>query len=918
MITARLGVLCAALLVAAGASAQQYIVSTVAGGAAPPSPAVATSSSVGNTNSVATDSAGNFYFSGDQCVFKVDTSGKLTVIAGNSRRGYSGDGGLAVNAQLYDPYGVAVDASGNVYIADELNNRVRKVSTAGIITTVAGIGTAGFSGDGGSATQAQLHFPLNVAVDSAGNLYISDLFNNRVRKVSPAGIIVTFAGGGAANPGDGGQATAAVIASPSGITTDSLGDVFVADRNGMRVREISPTGVISTVAGNGTAGYSGNGGLAVNAELYLPSDVAVDASGDIYIADFSNNFIREVTAGGIINNVPVGAIMNGPSGLALNSSGNLYVADRFNNRVLKVVAGGGATTVAGNGLERFSGDGGPATSAQLNLTTGVALDQNGNLYIADGLNGRVREVSATGVITTVAGGGTATTTSDGGLATSASLVNPQGVAVDSAGNLYIADAGANRIRKVSTGGIITTIAGKGSQGFSGDAGLAVNAELSDPNCVVVDGSGNLYILDSGNARIREVSTNGIITTLAGGGGSTDDGIPAYQAWLAPYSIAVDSSGNLYVADSLTSRIRKVSNGIITSLPSSAAVGGLAVDTSGTLYISSSNGIEKVTSPGVLVPIAGTSVVPYSGGSGAGSVVSTQPVPSVIGYSGDGGPALSAQFFLSTGGAPSGMAVDGSGRVYVADTGNYAVRVLQPVSQSVIVSAVVDAASESATPVSPGQIVVIYGSGLGPSPAVVNQPVSGVFATNVGGTTVYFNSIPAPILYTSATQVTAIVPYGVTGSTAQLTLVYQGQILPALTLPVAASAPSFFTSNQTGAGQAAALNVVDGTFNSATNPVKIGAYIELFATGEGQTNPAGVDGKVGGSTATHPNASVTATVGGLPAAVQYAGGVFGDVAGLMQVNLLIPAGVQPGGYVPVVLQVGNTSSNLGTWIAVAGN
>jgi uncharacterized protein (TIGR03437 family) len=905
--TARLKIFGAALLVAGGASAQQYVVSTVAGGAAPPSGVPAASSSVGNTNSVATDAAGNFYFSGDQCVFKVDTTGKLTVIAGNSRRGYSGDGGLAVNAQLYNPYGVAVDASGNVYIADELNNRIRRVSPAGIITTVAGGGTAGFSGDGGPAVQAQLHFPLNVAVDASGNLYISDLFNNRVRKVSPAGIIVTFAGGGVSSPGDGGQATAAAISGPSGITTDSLGDVFVAERSGNRVRKISPAGVISTVAGNGTAGYSGNGGLAVNAELYLPSDVAVDASGDIYIADFNNNFIREVSSAGIIGTVPEGAVMNGPSGVSLDGSGNLYVADRFNNRILKVVANGSATAIAGNGIERFSGDGGPATSAQLNLTTGVALDQLGNLYIADGLNGRVREVSTSGIINTVAGGGAPPGTGDGGMATSAYLVNPQGVAVDSAGNLYIADAGANRVRKVSTGGIITTVAGNGTQGFSGDASLAINAELSDPTCIVVDGSGNLYILDSGNERIREVATNGIITTLAGGGGSTDDGVPSYQAWIAPSSIAVDSAGNLFISDFLTFRIRKVANGTITSVTQTTSAGGLAVDASDNLYVAAATGVQKIISLGIPVPIAGTGV---------------------NGFSGDGGPALNAQFFLSAGGAPSGLAVSASGQIYVADTGNYSVRLLQPVSQSAIVAAVVDAASEAAAPVSPGQIVVIYGAGLGPSQAVVNQPVNGVFAANVGGTSVFFNSLPAPILYTSATQITAIVPYGVTGPTAQLTVVYQGQISPALSLPVAAYAPSIFTSNQTGAGQAAAINVVDGTLNSAANPVKIGAYIELFATGEGQTNPAGVDGKVGGSAATHPNANVTATVGQIPATVQYAGGVFGDVAGLMQVNVLIPAGVQPGGYVQVVLQVGTVTnngsgtpiipSNLGTWIAVTGN
>jgi uncharacterized protein (TIGR03437 family) len=235
-----------------------------------------------------------------------------------------------------------------------------------------------------------------------------------------------------------------------------------------------------------------------------------------------------------------------------------------------------------------------------------------------------------------------------------------------------------------------------------------------------------------------------------------------------------------------------------------------------------------------------------------------------------------------------------------------------------VNAVLDAASESASPVSPGKIVVIYGAGLGPSQPVLNQPSNGVFGTTLSGTTVAFSGNAAPVLYTSATQIIAVVPYEVTGPTAQLTVVYEGQISAPFSVPVAAAAPSLFTANQTGAGEAAAINVVDGTLNSAANPVRTGAYISLFATGEGQTSPPGADGRIGGTVPTHPNGNVTVTVGGLTATVQYAGGVFGEVAGLMQINVLIPAGVQPGGYVPVVLQVGAAASNLGTWIAVTGN
>ena len=305
-------------------------------------------------------------------------------------------------------------------------------------------------------------------------------------------------------------------------------------------------------------------------------------------------------------------------------------------------------------------------------------------------------------------------------------------------------------------------------------------------------------------------------------------------------------------------------------------------------------VQKVSPLGMPVPIAGTGA---------------------IGYSGDGGPALNAQFYI---GQPTGIAVDGSGRVYVADSLNYSVRLLQPVNQAVIISAVIDAARQSAGPISPGKIVVIYGRSLGPSRPVSNQPVNGLLGTNVGSVTVVFNGVAAPILYASSTQTIVVVPYETTGPIAKVVVVYEGQLSAEFSVPVAASAPSLFTSNETGAGQTAAINLVNGRLNSAADPVKIGAYISLFATGEGQTTPAGVDGRLGGTVAAHPNAAVTATVGGIAAPVQYSGGVFGDVEGLMQVNVLIPAGVQPGGYVPVVLHVGTATSSPGTWIAVAGN
>jgi sugar lactone lactonase YvrE len=388
-------------------------------------------------------------------------SGTITTVAGN---GSSGDGGPAIDASLSFPQGVVVDAAGNLYIADINNHRVRKVSVSGTITTVAGNGTPGFSGDGGPATNAGLPEPYGVAVDAAGNLYIVDINNHRVRKVSVSGTITTVAGNGTPGfSGDGGPATNARLAYPTGVAVDAAGNLYIADRLNSRVRKVSTSGTITTVAGDGSAGFSGDGGPATNAQLAGPYGVAVDAAGNLYIADFQNSRVRKVSTSGTI------------------------------------------TTVAGDGSFGFSGDGGPATNAQLAGPNGVAVDAAGNLYIADINNHRVRKVSTSGTITTVAGNGTPGFSGDGGPATNARLRPPTGVAVDAAGNLYIADIFNQRVRKVSTSGTITTVAGTGIYGFSGDGGPATNARLAYPSGVAVDAAGNLYIADQNNHRVRKVA-----------------------------------------------------------------------------------------------------------------------------------------------------------------------------------------------------------------------------------------------------------------------------------------------------------------------------------------------------------------------------------------------------------------------------
>jgi hypothetical protein len=655
-------------------------------------------------------------------------SDQLTTPVGTGSTTPLGDGGPATSAGLDGSCTAVLDPAGNLVVADIFDNLIRAVAaatgtfygrhmTAGDIYTVAGNGSLGFSGDGGPATGAELRNPQSVAVDRAGSLVITDTRNNRIRVVAArtgtfygramtAGDIYTVAGGGI-HLGDGGPATSGQLNTPQNVTTDGAGNLVIADAFDERIRVVAKktgtfygramtAGDIYTVAGNGTQGFSGDGAAATEAELGDPNDVVTDGAGNLVIADTSNSRVRVVaastgtfygqpmTAGDIYTAAGTGiagfsgnggpatsAEIDEPQGVTVDGSGNLVIADSMNNRVrvvavstgtfyTKAMTAGDIYTIAGNGTIRSSGDGGPATAAELLAPEGVAVDGAGNVVIADTSNSRIRVAAAStgtiygqpmtaGDIYTVAGSGKRGFSGDGGPATKAALRSPYGIATDSAGDLLIADTFNSRARMVAghtgtafgqamTAGDIYTIAGNGMVGFAGDGGPATGAKLGKPEGSGMDGAGNLVIADTNNNRVRVVAgsagtfygqamTAGDIYTVAGDGGRgfPGDGGPATSAEMTlPQDVTVDRAGNLVIADTGNAAIRVVA------------------ERTGRFY-------GRGMTAGDIYTVAGT-----------GST----------GFSGDGGPAASAELA-----DPSGVTADGSGNLVIADLLNFRVRVV---------------------------------------------------------------------------------------------------------------------------------------------------------------------------------------------------------------------------------------------------
>jgi hypothetical protein len=644
-------------------------------------------------------------------------AGDIYTIAGTGIQGFSGDGGPATKAEFAGTKSVAVDAAGNLVLDDYGNQRVRVVALrtgrfygqamkAGDVYTVAGDGTAGYLGNGGPATSAELDDPGSVAMDPAGNLVIADTGNSWVRlvavhtgtfygqKMTP-GNIYTVA-----------QWIGSTLWDPVSASVDTVGNLIVTDSNNQRIQIVAAAtgtfygqhmvaGGIYTVAGDGHSGYNGDGGAAVSAELFAPMGAATDGSGNLVIADTFNHRLRVV------------AVQSGTFYGQAMRAGDIY-------------------TIAGNGQLGYSGDGGPATRASFylyNFPDGLAVDGAGNLVISDGNDYRVRVMPATtGTfygqqmtarhIYTVAGNGIAGISGDGGPATKAELGIPSGVAVDGAGDLLFAEGPVVRLVAAGTGSVygqavkagdIYTVAGNGTIGFSGDGGPATKAELGDAQGAAVDAAGNLVIADSGNNRVRVVAARtgsfyglamraGNIYTVAGGGTSVADGVPAITASLwNPDGVTVDHSGNLVIADTKDDLIRVVAvhSGAFYGQPMRA----------GDIYTVAGDGVQGRSPSGVpardaaffgpvsvAVDRAGNlaiadyynnmvRVVAVRTGPFYGLTMTKGDVYNVVGngtkgFSGDGQPGGGAELSL-----PSGVATNGTGSLFIADTMNNRIRMV---------------------------------------------------------------------------------------------------------------------------------------------------------------------------------------------------------------------------------------------------
>jgi uncharacterized protein (TIGR03437 family) len=888
------------------------------------------------------DSSGAIYIAdaGNNRILKI-SNGTLGLVAGGNASGaFSGDNGPPSSASLNDPQAIVFDQQGNLYISDTNNNRIRKITSAGAIVTVAGTGVAAFSGDGGAAGNAALHYPAGLATDTSGNLYFADDLNQRIREISPSGVITTIAGNGFAGfSGDGGPATSAQLNFPEGVAVDQAGNLYIADNHNSRIRKVSVTDhTISTIAGDGTSGYNGDGIPATSASLGGPTRVVLDANGNLLITDSGNNRIRRVDA---------------------------------NTHLI--------STIAGTGTAGYWGDGGPAVKAQLNIPHDVYVQAGGGFLVAEYGNSVVRTIAPDGTIESLSmalNNVTAGPVRMVYLVPSDSTpqqyyANGMERAIQSLQIFYRNQMGNGATFQLHNPVVETYVlphpaSWYQTQGAFWDTVLADAFKLTGGGFNDPHNRWVYYIQANpacGQQGAISGGTSGVALMPLGdlrGVAGRDDQAPCpgqvnaptdyLGRWIGGLGHELGHAFNLphppqcqnpQPGDPPCDPTILMWTGYITypnavlpsPYPSMLEAGGFFVPTNltsdlpSTLSSSLPGGPTLSVSPQTLSfkymagsgPAAQTLNATSSGDSflvwaqnSSGNLLLGSPYPQATPASISVTPQFTEPGTYSDGvDVFTGGASNGSQHIPVTVT------VLPNPATSVTVAAVSNSASGAAGAIAPGEIVTIKGTGLGSANGVSFSvdPGTGMVDSTLAGTQIFFGAFAAPITYTSATQINAIVPYEIAGQSQVLMKVaYQGAMSAGTTLQVAGAAPAAFTFNATGTGQAVAANQ-DGSFNGPSSPAAAGSYVTIYFTGGGQTNPPGVTGSVTGSVLKWLTQSISATVGGQAATVAFDGAAPTFVDGVGQLNLQLAPNTPSGPAQPLVITVGGISSPATATLAI---
>jgi len=671
--------LAACLLVVCGAwtvSAQTIDIATLAGYPGKGSADGANGSALFyNLQSVAVDAGGNLYVAdtGNNTIRVVTSAGVSSTLAGNPGVTGSVDGSGS-NALFNQPSGIALDAATNIYVTDYGNNTIRKVTLAGSVTTIAG--TAGVAGSANlTGTNSTFNHPLGIAVDSTTNLYVADYGNQLIRKISASLTATTLAGSVGVAGFSNASSTSAQFNNPEAVTVDGSLNVYVADTGNAVIRKITSGGSVSTFAG--TPGSLGTQDGA-SPLFYQPEGVVITSGGTLYVSDYYANTIRAVTSGGVSSTIAGSAGLSGsidgtsnnarfwgPQGLAFSSAGTVYIADSGNSTVRTMTAAGVVTTLVGS--PSVGSTNGTITTARFYSPQGVALDSSTNLYIADVQNHVIRKISISGAVTTLAGT-VGVAGSEDGAGSSALFSGPQGLAVDSSGTVYVADTGNSTIRKINSGGTVSTFVGLSGNPGNTD-GSGTNAQFNRPGGVAVDTSFNVYVADTWNHTIRKITPAGVSSTLAGLSGTfgTFNGTNSGARFNCPTGVAVDPSGNLYVTDFNNDTIREVTPaGVVTTLAGEPGTWGSADGSNSLALFNGPTGIAY-SSGNLFVIDSWNNTLRKVAPSGTNWIVTT-----VAGLAGVGGSSngigTAAQFYY-----PQGLAVSSAGYLYVGDAGNNSIR-----------------------------------------------------------------------------------------------------------------------------------------------------------------------------------------------------------------------------------------------------